>query len=480
MIYVFFHNLKRAQRHFLALGVLLCLFCGTACHQSTGDQSPSKEDSLRSEYAPLADSVRQEFQFAWNNYVRYAWGHDALRPLSHTSYDWYPHSLLMTPVDAFDTMWLMGLTAEADSAKQLVLDSLRFDYDMSVSQFEVTIRLLGGLLSAYELDGDKRFLALASDLGSRLVKAFHSPTGMPYRFVNLATGAVSGKSSNPAEIGTMLLEYGTLSRLTGDSSYYQIAKKAVVTLFNHRARRTGLVGSTINVETGQWEQTESSISGGIDSYYEYLLKAWKLFGDEDCKRMWDSSLVAVNRYLADTAGGTLWYGHRDMDTGTVIRPFYGALDAFFAGALAMSGDTIRARSLQASNEKMWRLAGLEPEMINYRTMQVENGYYALRPENLESCYYLYHYTKDPVYLEMGRYFFESLVHYCRTAHGYAAIKDVRNMLPDDLMESFFLAETLKYAYLLFAPENTLDFDQVIFNTEAHPLQVKPPSGNRRD
>jgi len=460
------------RKHFLALGLLLCGFWGAGCHHRGGDQSADQKDSLRAEYAPLADSVKEELRFAWNNYVRYAWGHDALRPLSRTPYDWYAHSLLMTPVDAFDTMWLMGLTAEADSAKQLVLDSLRVDYHMSVSQFEVTIRLLGGLLSAYELDGDKGFLRLATDLGNRLIKAFRSPTGMPYRFVNLATGAVSGKRSNPAEIGTMLLEYGTLTQLTGDSSYYKTAKKAVVTLFKHRSPRTGLVGSGINVETGQWEQTESSISGGIDSYYEYLLKAWKLFGDEDCKRMWDSSLVAVNRYLSDTVGGTLWYGHRQMDTGTVLQPLYGALDAFFAGALAMSGDTIRARSLQASNDKMWRLAGLEPELLNYRTMHIENGYYALRPENLESCYYLYHYTKDTLYLNMGRNFFESLVRYCRTAHGYAAIKDVRNMLPDDLMESFFLAETLKYAYLLFASEKTLDFNQVIFNTEAHPLRIR--------
>lgn len=385
---------------------------------------------------------------------------------------WYQHPLLMTPLDGFDTMLLMGLKSKADSARELILDSLHFDYDITVSQFEITIRILGGLLSAYEMDGNKRFLTLARDLGGRLIKAFDTPTGMPYRFVNLKTGKASGNPSNPAEVGSMLLEYGTLSRLTGDSVYYKTAKRAVTALFDRRDPKTGLVGSQIDVITGKWVNRTASISGGIDSYYECLLKAWKLFDDQDCKNMWDSSILAINGYLADTAGGTLWYGRADMDTGRINQPLYGALDAFFAGTLALGGDTARAISLQRSNFRMWRLTGIEPEVINYRTMDVVNGYYALRPENMESCYYLYHYTRDPVYLEMGREMFADLVRYCRTAGGYAAIKDVRNMLPDDLMESFFLAETLKYAYLLFAPEKTLDFDQVIFNTEAHPLKRK--------
>lgn len=459
------------QKLFLAFLVVFSTFGATGCH--SGQNKRGTADSLTALRERLADSVKNEFRHAWESYVRYAWGHDALKPLSHSYHDWYSHSLQMTAVDGFDTMLLMGLTSEADSAKKLILDSLHFDYDMSVSQFEITIRLLGGLLSAYEMDGDARFLSLAKDLGSRLIRAFDSPTGMPYRFVNLKTGQTSGSSSNPAEVGTMLLEYGTLSRLTGDSVYYKTAKKAMVALYSRRSPITGLVGSGINVNTGKWEGTESSVSGGIDSYYEYLLKGWKLFGDTDCKRMWDSSLAAVNRYLADTAGGTLWYGHAGMNRGKPVTPHYGALDAFFAATLALGGDTARARSLQASNFRMWQLCGLEPEVLDYRNMKVLNGYYALRPENLESCYYLYHYTHDRRYIGMGRVMFGDIVRYCRTENGYAAITDVRNMVPDDLMESYFLAETLKYAYLLFAPEKTLDFNKVVFNTEAHPLKKNP-------
>jgi len=114
-------------------------------------------------------------------------------------------------------------------------------------------------------------------LGKRLLPAFNSPTGMPYVFVNLKTGAVKGEVSNPAEIGTLLLEFGTLSKLTGKPIYYDKAKRALVELYNRRSP-IGLVGSGINVETGAWTDTTSHISGLIDSYYEYLLKASLLFG----------------------------------------------------------------------------------------------------------------------------------------------------------------------------------------------------------
>src|SRR5665647_2403925 len=108
-----------------------------------------------------SDRVREEFLHAWNGYKQYAWGHDALKPLSKNYSDWYSTPLLMTPVDAFDTMVLMGLTAEAAEAKDLILSRLDFDLDMEVQHFEVTIRILGGLISAQQLDGDPRFLELA-------------------------------------------------------------------------------------------------------------------------------------------------------------------------------------------------------------------------------------------------------------------------------------------------------------------------------
>ena len=375
----------------------------------------------------------------------------------------------MTPVDALDTLILMHLDDEATKARSLIVSDLKFDRDIYVKNFEITIRLLGGLLSSYELTNDKRLLSLAEDLGNRLLPVFNSPTGLPYVYVNLHTGQIREAITNPAETGTLLLEFGTLSKFTGKPVFYEKTKRALVETFKRRSQ-VGLVGESINVETGAWTNTDSHISGGIDSYYEYLWKCWLLFGDKDCRDMWNASIPVVHKYLADEIRGELWYGHADMQTGRRTETTYGALDAFFPALLALSGDLKRARRLQASSFKMWNLFSIEPETLDYKTMRVVAGSYRLRPEIVESTYYLYHFTGDPEYRQMGRKMFEDFVKYCRTDSGYAALADVISKQQRDEMESFVLAETFKYFYLLFASPETLQFDKVIFNTEAHPLR----------
>ncbi|HEX3252731.1 MAG TPA: glycoside hydrolase family 47 protein [Pyrinomonadaceae bacterium] len=417
----------------------------------------------------LAAEVKAEFLHAWTGYKKYAWGHDDLNPLSKTYHDWYPEPLLMTPVDSLDTMIIMGLDDEAATTKQYILDNLSFDKDIEVQNFEITIRLLGGLLTNYQLTGDKRLLNLAEDLGNRLLPVFNSPTGMPYRYVNLKTGKVSKPISNPAETGTLLIEFGTLSKLTGKPIFYEKAKRALVETYNRRSK-IGLVGEWINVETGSWTNTDSHISGAIDSYYEYLLKCSLLFGDRDCRRMWNSSITAINKYLEDEYHGELWYSHADMNTGARGATTYGALDAFFPAVLALSGDMRRARELQDSSFLMWHHDGIEPEEFDYRARKTISPGYPLRPEIVESTYYLYRYTKDEKYLLMGEKLWRDFVKYCRTEEAYAALKSVVTKEKADSMQSFLFAETFKYFYLLFSPPETLEFDKVIFNTEAHPIR----------
>ena len=421
----------------------------------------------------LTAEVKAEFMHAWAGYKKYAWGHDDLKPLSKTYRDWYAEPLLMTPVDSLDTMIIMGLDQEAATTKAYILETLSFDKNIDVQNFEITIRLLGGLITHYQLTGDKRFLNLADDLGRRLLPVFNSPTGMPYRYVNLKTGKVRDPVSNPAETGTLLLEFGTLSKLTGNPVYYDKAKRALVETYKRRSN-IGLVGEWINVETGQWTNPDSHVSGAIDSYYEYLLKCSVLFGDKDCKRMWGDSIVAINKYLADEIKTNLdvelWYGHADMNTGARGDSTYGALDAFFPAVLAMSGDLTRAKRLQDSSFAMWKHHGIEPEVFDYRTKAIKAAGYPLRPEIVESTYYLYHYTKDEKYLRMGEQLWRDFVKHCRTDEGYAALKSVVTKEKSDSMQSFLFAETFKYFYLLFAPPETLDFKSVVFNTEAHPIR----------
>jgi len=443
------------------LGILLVLLLLPLCVHG---QTPNKN---------LAAEVKAEFLHAWNGYKKYAWGHDDLKRLSKTYHDWYPQPLLMTPVDSLDTMIIMEMDDEVATTKKYILENLSFDKDMEVQNFEITIRLLGGLLTNYQLTGDKRFLDLAEDLGNRLLPVFESPTGLPYRYVNLKTGKVSKPVSNPAETGTLMIEFGTLSKLTGKPIFYDKAKRALVETYNRRSK-IGLVGEWINVETGEWTNTDSHISGAIDSYYEYLLKCSLLFGDPDCKRMWNDSISAINKYLADEFSGEvgkeLWYGHADMNTGARRATTFGALDAFFPAVLAMSGDLKRAERLQDSSFRMWNHAGLEPEEFDYRARKIVSPGYPLRPEIVESTYYLYRYTKDRKYLLMGEKLWRDFVKYCRTEDGYAALKSVVTKEKNDSMQSFLFAETFKYFYLLFSPPNTLDFNKVIFNTEAHPIR----------
>lgn len=192
--------------------------------------------------------------------------------------------------------------------------------------------------------------------------------------------------------------------------------------------------------------------------------------------MWTPSIAAANRYLADEVDGALWYGYADMRSGRRTHTWYGALDAFFPGLLALSGDTARAARLQASSFAMWQLHGIEPEVYDYRRRRIVAAGYALRPEIVESAYVLHRATRDAKYLAMGRTMFRDFVAHCRTEAGYAALASVVTRRKKDRMESYVLAETFKYYYLLFAPQ-ALDFDAITFNTEAHPLRAtwaKPP------
>ena len=426
-----------------------------------GDEPISKSE--------MKQKVVDEFLYAWNDYKKYAWGHDALKPLSQSYHDWYDQTLLFTPVDAYSTMHLMGLKPQMAECKKLILEQLNFNADIEVSHFESTIRLLGGLLSAYELDGDQKFLTLAKDLADRMSPVFNTATGMPMRYVNLKTGATRDYLSNPAEIGTLLIEYGTLSKHTGEKKYFDRAKKALVELYKRKSK-INLVGSTIDVRTGIWTNPESHISGGIDSYYEYLYKCAILFKDDELMTMAKISLDAATKYLKESTADGVWYEVANMNYGTQVNPYFGALDCFFPGTLIYAGYEKDAKQLMESVIKYWIDYSIEPEYMNYKTKQVLSPQYVLRPEAIESAYYLYYYTGDERYLRAGKRIFDSIVKFCKHSTGYAALRDVRTLEKMDQMESFFFAETLKYAFLIFNEDiNVFNFDKYVLNTEAHPI-----------
>src|SRR5690349_19071121 len=176
----------------------------------------------------LGEDVRNEMRWAWRNYREHAWSKDQIKPISggNESFPLKNHHLGLTLIEALDTLWIMGLDDEFNDGLEWIKANLDFDVDGEVSVFETSIRLVGGLLSAYHACGDAVLLAKARDLADRLLPSFNSPIGIPHRFINLKTGALRGPETNPAETGTFIPEFGFLSRATGDDRYRATAKRA--------------------------------------------------------------------------------------------------------------------------------------------------------------------------------------------------------------------------------------------------------------
>jgi hypothetical protein len=438
--------------------ILFSLF--TSCGRFS---RPAKD---RNETRLLAREVREETGRTWAAYRKYAWGHDNLLPISGGFSDWYGESLSISPIDAYSTLRIMGFEEYANEIESYVIDSLDLDRDIFVKTFEVNIRILGGLLSMYDLTGDERILARAVDFGDRLLPAFGSATGIPRYWVNLHTGEARGDTVNVAEGGSCLLEMGILSLYSGDPGYYRAAKKASTAIFNARSA-LGLISESIDVETGRWTTGYSHIGCCIDSYYEYLYKGWVLFRDPDLKSMWDASIGPIQEYLADGTDSSLWYGKADMNTGERVSSVVTLYDAYFPALLALSGDTSRAARAQLTWDRLWNRYGLEPMVCDYRSGEILNPKYNLNPEIIESAYYLLYFTGDEKYLDMIKTYYRDIRKYCRTDIAYAHISSVLTMEKSDAMSTYFLAETMKYIYLAFSPETGINPGNHVFSTEAH-------------
>ncbi|WP_425491656.1 glycoside hydrolase family 47 protein [Luteimonas fraxinea] len=132
--------------------------------------------------------------------------------------------------------------------------------------------------------------------------------------------------------------------------------------------------------------------------------------------------------------------------------------------------------LQHSAFSMWQAHGIEPEAWDYRARTVVSPGYPLRPEIIESAWYLYRLTGDRAWRDMGRTMFDDFVRHTRTDSGFAALANVVTKEKKDDMESFVLAETFKYFYLLYADPATRDPATTVLTTEAHPLRpvAAPP------
>ncbi|KAF7992379.1 hypothetical protein HCN44_001704 [Aphidius gifuensis] len=449
----------------------------------------------------IEDKIKlQMMKHAWSNYVTYAWGENELKPISkrgHSASVFGATKMGATIVDALDTLYVMGMQEEFKQGRDWIDKNLNFTVDSEMSLFEINIRFLGSLLTSFALTGDKMFREKALQIGERMLPAFETKTGIPHSLINLYTGRsrnhgwASSGCSILSEIGTMHLEFSYLSDITGNPIFRKKVEQ-VRRVLKDLDKPKGLYPNFIHPETGKWGQHHISLGGLGDSFYEYLLKAWIQSGKEDteAKKMYDEAIAAVVEHMIMTSKGGLTY----LSDLRYDRPDHkmGHLACFAGGMFALGAQVnenevsnqymdIGAELTNTCHESYIRSATkLGPEAFHFiegneaRSLKNDEKYYILRPETYESYFILWRLTKDQKYRDWGWEAVEALEMHCRVPHGFSGLRDVykSDSIKDDVQQSYFFAESLKYLYLLFSDDNLISLDDWVFNSEAHMLPIK--------
>ncbi|KAM5238417.1 ER degradation-enhancing alpha-mannosidase-like protein 3 isoform 2-T2 [Ctenodactylus gundi] len=483
----------RASWSLVAATATLCLVSATSVW-TAGAAPMSREEKQR-----LGSQVLEMFDHAYGNYMEHAYPADELMPLtcrgrvrgqepSRGDVDDALGKFSLTLIDSLDTLVVLNKTKEFEDAVRKVLRDVNLDNDVVVSVFETNIRVLGGLLGGHSLaimlkeKGEymqwynDELLQMAKQLGYKLLPAFNTTSGLPYPRINLKFGIRKPEARTGTETdtctacaGTLILEFAALSRFTGATIFEEYARKALDFLWEKRQRSSNLVGVTINIHTGDWVRKDSGVGAGIDSYYEYLLKAYVLLGDDSFLERFNTHYDAIMRYISQPPLLLDVHIHKPMLN---ARTWMDALLAFFPGLQVLKGDIRPAIETHEMLYQVIKKHNFLPEAFT-TDFRVHWAQHPLRPEFAESTYFLYKATGDPYYLEVGRTLIENLNKYARVPCGFAAMKDVRTGSHEDRMDSFFLAEMFKYLYLLFADKEDIIFDieDYIFTTEAHLLPL---------
>jgi len=452
--------------------------------------------------------VREAFAHAWFGYKSYAWGKDELEAVSATGVVSYGMGL--TLVDSLDTLLLMGFDTDATQAVDWIERSLTFGNQEDINLFEVTIRVIGGLLTTYEATGNQVVLQKAEQLASRMLFSFHTPHGLPYGTLGLRSRkrynpAWSGGSSTIAEVATLQLEFRALSYHTGNPVYDTYAQRIIDHLRRMATTSTwpadlphGLYPMFISPESGLFTSTEVTLGARADSLYEYLLKLWLMSSKTDhrIRAMYDTSVRAIRKHLVRVGGASRCSNCTYVATWNyktrVYKEQMDHLVCFLPGMLALGvhgethdADMALAKELMETCYRMYSdsPSGLAPEIASFgdRTKVVADQgarHNLLRPETVESLFLLWRQTGDERYRDYGWNIFQAIETHTRVpSGGFAPIKDVTVRAPlkdrHRPMESFFTAETLKYLYLLFGDGSQYPLDEYVLNTEAHPLRIRP-------
>ncbi|KAJ7100265.1 seven-hairpin glycosidase [Mycena belliarum] len=463
-------------------------------------------------YASRRDDAVKLFVTSYDAYKKFAFGHDDLSPVSKSFSDGR-NGWGASIVDAMPTMFIMGLE---DIFEEAVNFSTQIDFSKSktsdtVSIFETTIRYLGGLLSAYELSGEKypALVTKAAELGDKMAFGWVGPNDVPYGFLDFSTNKPELSTSNIAEAGTLSLEWYTLTKHTKNATYDALASKSARHIANLVAPLPGLAAQGIDPNSGNFVGGYVTWGGGSDSYFEYLVKYARLTNTADpiwldtWKTAVDSSITTLLR--RSTVGNHLYLA--DFDSARRVRHVSSHLACFHAGNWLLGGKLLGNQTIidiaLELNEGCWNTyagtaTGIGPEAfafissdgnftggngISASQLQFynKNGYYItssayiMRPEVLESNFHAWRVTGDTKYLDRAAAAIDSFNKFLPAPVAFAALNDVNDVnggLIDD-MQSFWFAEVLKYLYLTFDDPAHISLDDYVFNTECQPFKAPP-------
>jgi mannosyl-oligosaccharide alpha-1,2-mannosidase len=444
------------------------------------------------------DAIRAAFQFAWSNYAQFCWGNDELRPMTGRCLNRLYAGL--TIVDSLSTLYVMGLHREFQHAREFVAHDFAPHGNWTV--FEFIIRFVGSFISAYELTGDPLFLDKAVDCAAAVVPLFDPITGIP--LLKLHLGATDGgitatgtdESATLAEAGSSQLEFLALAGLTGHTRFADVALRFYRFIWPEFPGQ-GLIDAEIDRQPIPVYRA----GAGSDSYYEYVLKSYILTGGTS-----PALLARYNDFVRDVRQNLTFRSVHAKLAGVGTRegdrliPAMDHLSAFLPGLLALGtvrGNPRAEADLSFADElvgtfsvlqQTWR-AKVVPEKVLFNTdnasrkEDVELGFdeYWLRPEVIESIYVLWKFTGLQKYRDIAWEFFLGIEESCKVQYGYARAMSIgepekRNL---DMMDSFFLAETLKYLYLIFDDSRFLSPTEWVFSTEGQPFRIMSDRVARR-
>lgn len=287
----------------------------TLCVQSCAASVPGVDFGAFGAKNDRQQRVVEAFLHGWHGYQASCWGADELLPVARQC-STELGGLGAQIIDALDSLLLMGLRREYEEAREWLARNFTVAVDAKVSVFETTIRILGGLLSAYFLEGDALMLQHAQDLGKRLLLSWREGP-LPYELVNLATGEVGEREpafgSSLAEVGTLQVEFTSLSAATGDARFRCRAEHVMELLGSLLMEEGGLLPIMLRPTLPlKWTNHRVTLGGRGDSFYEYLLKQWLITNrtEERYRRWYRKAVAAIRR---------AFIGHSQPSNFTFVR-----------------------------------------------------------------------------------------------------------------------------------------------------------------